>query len=378
MKNQSMDYRWICLWVSVLAVNIFGQAIVFYLFGYVLSPVRLTGIIALPLLTTSLAAAPFIRFLNLGWQTRYDEFRNRLSVGALAAYLQQFWERRALNAGLVLPLPAHPSATQQAQAGEVFDHIYDDHYARNAFHTPIFLLLVTIFAEGTLIFLSSRGTIHLTTDDATARVALASMAGAYMFVVGDTVGAVRRRSLNVADVYWYALRMVLAVPLGLSLSALAETKLAAAAAFGLGTFPVDALTRLMRRLTLRQLNQAETADSQSGDQLLKLVGVTVPIASTLAAEGVGSSEQLIGMDPVLLAIRTGLPFKLILRLGAQAVVRRHVGERADQLAACALLDAQRVAALIDNLDAERQANPGTPGPVAKLLSDAASRLRETG
>src|SRR5271170_334620 len=53
-------------------------------------------------------------------------------------------------------------------------------------------------------------------------------------------------------------------------------------------------------------------------------GVTSAIAADLEAEGVSSVDQLLCMDPVLLTIRTGLPFDLILRLAAQAITGRYL------------------------------------------------------
>jgi len=174
--------------------------------------------------------------------------------------------------------------------------------------------------------------------------------------------------------YWYVLRLLLAVPIGVAVSGILTKQVAGLVAFGLGTFPIDSLMRLIRRLTLKQLNDAEVA--QDEDQLIHLEGVTVQIASTLAAENISSIDQLIGMDPILLAIRTGLPFKLMLRLGSQAVVRRYLGSSASRLVPLGLADAEPIVALLDMLDAT-----GTNADIKKqraqaALNDAVMRLRD--
>ena len=90
----------------------------------------------------------------------------------------------------------------------------------------------------------------------------AAISGAYLFVVGVVIQGYRARTLLNSDLLWCSFRMVIAIPLGLSLSALANPTLAAFVAFGLGAFPIDAITQIIRRLVDKTLNQseAETAD----------------------------------------------------------------------------------------------------------------------
>jgi len=142
--------------------------------------------------------------------------------------------------------------------------------------------------------------------------------------------------------------MLLAIPIGIALTYPLEPAVKPFVAFGLGTLPMDQIIKLLRRLTSKQLNLSEAA--QESDQLIKLEGVTVRISSMLIAEGVDSIEQIIAVDPVLLSIRTGLPFKFILQLGAQAIVRRHLGETATKLIPLGLADARSIAALVADLD----------------------------
>jgi hypothetical protein len=119
-------------------------------------------------------------------------------------------------------------------------------------------------------------------------------------------------------------------------------------AFGIGALPMQEIIKLLRRLTSKQLNLSEAAEES--DQLIKLEGVTVRIASMLVSEGVDSIEQIITVDPVLLSIHTGLPFKFILHLGSQAIVRRHIGATAEKLIPLSVADARSIAALVNDLD----------------------------
>ena len=65
------------------------------------------------------------------------------------------------------------------------------------------------------------------------------------------------RTLLNSDLLWCSFRMVISIPLGLSLSALANPALGAFVAFGLGAFPIEAINRIIRRLVDKTLNQSE-------------------------------------------------------------------------------------------------------------------------
>ena len=88
------------LWLYLLAANLLG-VIAFGIHWYVslrhalvpVSPSTFVSSSVLLFITGSLASAPLIRFVVLDWDTRYDEFVNRLNRDALTAYLQQFWEK---------------------------------------------------------------------------------------------------------------------------------------------------------------------------------------------------------------------------------------------------------------------------------------------
>jgi hypothetical protein len=304
-------------------------------------------------MTTALAAAPLIRFVLFDWEARYHEFLNRLNNESLTAYLQQFWEKRTTqNTAFVGWESENSEKTYQINTSmeKIFDEIYHEQYGRIAFIAPMVLLNSAIFILTTLcIVIYSEQTILSLNIDTT--VAISAIAGAYLYVVSDMVQSVRQRSLNASTIYWYVLRMLLAIPIGIALTYPLHSVVKPLVAFGLGTLPMDQIIKLLRRLTSKQLNLSEAAEES--DQLIKLEGVTVRISSMLIAEGVDSIEQLITVDPVLLSIRTGLPFKFILHLGSQAIVRRHLGEIAAKLIPLSLANAKSIAALVTDLDDDK-------------------------
>jgi len=325
--------------------------------GYQLNDAAL----AIAFLTTALAAWPFIRFINTGWDSRYSEIRNRLNRTSLFAYLVQFWEQRFRDkCEKKLPDDIRDCGPKHVRefgghADQLFEEIYEDQYNRWAFLFPVFLVLVTVAAETMLIVFAATpyppadpaiadpyAHVHAYAPDfAEAWPAFGAMCGTYMFVVGDSVMAVRRRTLNISDVYWYALRLVLAVPLGI---VVARADGGMIGAFVLGTLPIDQFRKVLSRYAGKNFIDLEAA--QTTDQLIQLEGVTADISAIIGLEGITSIEQLLGADPVSLAIRTGLPFKLMLRLGSQAVVRRHLGMGATALVPIGLADAEPVAHLV--------------------------------
>jgi hypothetical protein len=203
------------------------------------------------------------------------------------------------------------------------------------------------------------------------QVLVASFGGALMFVVSDSVLSIRRKSLNVSDVYWYALRIVLAIPIAVVAGGTDSAR--AATVFALGTFPVDALLKIVRRFGFPQLTQ-DDKDENNPDKLLSLSGVTLPIVAIFDAEGVNSVEQVAAADPVVLSIRTGFPFRFTLRLCSQAIVRRHFGPDASKLIPIGLADVVPIYILMKAEDGKSSNLLPKVDTSDKVIEDAAIRL----
>lgn len=314
------------------------------------------------LVACSLIAIPMFRFVSHGWEARFQEFRNRLNHSAMHAYLIQFWQLR-------LESFEKDNGGKSAPFESLFDTIYSEQYGRMAFVLPMVALLIVTYLQAVVVGLtlmgfkagSSIGVLSYLSQPLGDQ-SLSAILGAYLFVVVDIVANVRKRSLNIFDIQLYALRIFLATAIATSIIGIMSSSekcsaSGAALAFALGAFPMDWVAKQFRRLTNKRFFESES--DQEDDQLIKLEGVTVAVVAQMNAEGVHSTEQLIGIDPVLLSIRTGLPFKLILRLSSQAIVRRHLGSAAAKLVPLGLADAEPIAKLIATLDKERM-----PPPVA--------------
>ncbi len=345
--------------------------------------------------TTVICGAPLIMFLSMGWFTRYSEFQNSLKGGALAAYLQRFW-----SPSLIHSLQDEGKLSQNGSVDDwrtcsdknpqlcerLFARIYHEQYGLGPFIVPFVILLLVAYAAAALV----ASNYVIPNCDHTLQVAcvyklgssllVSSLAGAFMFVVSDSVLSIRRKSLNISDVYWYSLRLFLAIPLALVVANTGEVESAhVVTAFALGTLPIDPLMKVVRRLGFPQLTDQDLRDGSS-DKLLVLEGVTLPVVATLESEGINSIEQVAAADPVLLSIRTGFPFRFTLRLGSQAIVRRHLGENAARLLPVGLADVVPIYLLVQALDTPTGPTVNAPGPFPRLetpdvvVQAAAARL----
>ncbi len=353
-------------------------------------------VVVLAAFTTVLAGAPLIMFLSLGWFTRYREFQNSLKGGALAAYLQRFW-----SSSLIHSLEDEKILTDENKAkwrafsdnnaklcDRLFARIYHEQYGLVPFVVPFIILVAVVYASAALVACHDAAqncpnSFQMACAYGLEKTSLvSSMAGAFMFVVSDSVLSIRRKSLNISDVYWYCLRLFLAIPLALVVTHSAGDDGAhIAILFALGTLPVDALMKVVRRMGFPQFTEDDK--NGSSDKLVVLEGVTLPVVATLEAEGINSIEQVAAADPVLLSIRTGFPFRFTLRLGSQAIVRRHLGENAAQLLPIGLADVVPIFLLMQALEIpvpDGGAPDQTGGPFPRIdnpelvVQNAAGRL----
>jgi hypothetical protein len=309
-----------------------------------------------------LVVIPIARFLLYQWGLRELEFTNRFSQGSLDVYLARFYTRT--------------EATRALTDTELFDWSYKRLVGRHLYYTPTAMLTFIVALLGGLVIMTAiragyenyadfyaqnaavmKSFSHLSLDDldnvtfpfpdvVLSAQALAAISGAYLYVVGVLIQGFRTKTLTSSDILWCCFRMVIAVPMAVSLSGLANSSLGPFIAFALGAFPTEAISRLLRRLMAKTLGEA---DEQNSDQLVHLAGASPQISAVLAGEGIGSIQQLASVDPVALSVRTGLPFDFILDLVAQAQAWRYLGPATEALGKLGLGSAMSIRRLADRL-----------------------------
>ena len=328
-----------------------------------------------------LVIIPIARFLLYQWSLRELEFVNRFSQGSLDVYLARFYART--------------EATKELSDIQLFEWSYRRLVGRHLYYTPTAMLMVIVALLGGLVIMTAiragyenyvdfyaknaavmTSLSHLPLgeldkvvfpfpDIVLSAQALAAISGAYLYVVGVVIQGFRNKTLTSSDILWCSFRMVIAVPMAVSLSGLANSSLGPFIAFALGAFPIEALSRLLRRLMTKTLGEA---DEQNSDQLVHLAGATPQISAVLAGEGIGAIQQLASIDPVALSVRTGLPFDFILDLVAQAQAWRYLGPATEALGKLGLGSAMSIRRLVDRLARK------PPDEEAKAVLTASAKL----
>ena len=328
------------------------------------------------IIVVALVIIPIVRFLLYQWDVRRMEFVNRFSEDTLNEYLSRFYSHSGT------PEKAPPAKLSNV---EQFNQLYELMAGRHLYYSPtIMLLAIVVVLAGLVITTATRAGYenyvqfyqtwlsgpqnaamlqslgHLSVADldgvgfpfpdiVLSPQSLAAISGAYLYVVGVVIQGFRAKTLTSSDLLWCCFRMVIAIPMAISLGVLANAALGPFIAFALGAFPVEAITRLLRQLLTKTLNESET---DSGDRLVRLAGVTPEVAAVLAGEGIGAVQQLVSIDPVALSVRTALAFDFILDLVSQAQAWRYLGPSAATLVKLGLGNALSIKRLV-----QRLANP---------------------
>lgn len=267
--------RAVILTLTLIGINVTGGLFLWRVVRC--RPAQLELAIILSAMVTVMIGAPLIAFLCLGWYTRYREFQNSLKGDALSAYLQRYWSKRLMqvlqyNAALQDSPESMPAGDRWRKVADerfdlcdrLFARIYHEQYGLAPFVPPFVILLTVAYAAASLVGCNYNpaqcdvAALKTCVYGISQQVLVGSCGGALMFVVSDAVLSIRRRSLNVSDVYWYALRILLAIPIALAVNGQDGTDGAhALAVFALGAFPVDALLKIVRRLGFPQFTEIE-------------------------------------------------------------------------------------------------------------------------
>jgi hypothetical protein len=262
-------------------------------------------------IVASLPVAPVGHYLCFGWPTRKYQIVRRFSDTAIGFYKATF-------------CPEGTFATSQE-----FSEEYDKQYGRRLFLFPVFLFIVTACF---LSYLSVRWVFSHDwsgAGDGTDKIAIFSLAGAYIWITYDLIVRARQNDIVTSDVNRATLRLLVSLPFGFAISAFAGvvsdssvTLSTNALAFFVGAFPTDTVLKFMRRTAGIPLKLDADTIGDNVQQLIKIDGVSVPIAERFIDEGVKTNLQL-AYTPIALTIKSGMDFAFILDCCGQALVRMY-------------------------------------------------------
>jgi hypothetical protein len=211
--------------------------------------------------------------------------------------------------------------------------------------------------------------LHDETPGILDSTAAAALSGAYVWVVADILSRWRFRDLSPADLWWFAWRLLMAVPLALAIGRLFAADLAVPIAFLLGSFPTRSISTIARRFARRTLNLGADTDQDAESQLQALQGIDTRIAERFADEGITTIVQLAYADPVELTMRcASFSFSFVVDMISQALAWIYLADNLAKLRISSLRGGQEIASLIAELDGE----DNDAKTVARATLDAAA------
>jgi hypothetical protein len=284
-----------------------------------------------------LLVLPILRYLRAGWAIKREDIMNGFDIGAQKAYLTKFLKES--------------DSLGDKKVEERFEFLYLDRYGRQYFIAPIFALLVIAFVDASLVSetaLSKIGDVWQPVAPLSS-IAVAAIAGAYMWVVSDFISRSRRLDLSPSDVLWATLRLAIAVPLGYSFASLFKDDSGPFISFALGAFPLETLTTALRRIANKKLG-LDIGPSEATNQLIKLEGVDASIVDRLALQDLTTIAQLAYCDPIQVTMRSNLSFNFVVDIVGQALAWSYfTSDELAKLRRLGLRGAYEIHALMEDL-----------------------------
>jgi hypothetical protein len=287
---------------------------------------------------------PLIRYITTGWNAKRRDIFDGLMPEARVAYFEMY--NAADNA-----VRQDPSAS--------FDKMYTRWYGRQFFLWPGILVfaagLIAVVLVVSSVLAKAKFLVNPLFD--LPPTAVAAVAGAYMWCVNDLVSRARTLDFSPSDLQWAALRLIIAVPMGYAFSAIVKDEVAPFIAFGIGAFPLTAITSILQKLVNKNLGIEPSPDEKS-DDIIQIQGINAAIVERLANEDVTTVTQIAYCDPVRLIMRSNLSFNFVIDCMNQALPLLYLKEDLKTIRALGMRGAVEIIDLIDAWDDSCQTGDG--------------------
>ncbi|MGH7154632.1 MAG: hypothetical protein ACREF3_11955 [Acetobacteraceae bacterium] len=356
------------------------------------------------LLALWLLMAPVFAYLNVGQVKKVEVIRGFYTAELIADYFDQFWSGRDSIADLVAQW-RNSNASQRDALGKTLSERFRDIIAKDFGSSVYMVPTVLLAAIGFLVlFFGFSGGIAyaeslLLQPPATPPVmplglkldlvSIAAIFGAYTWVASDSITRGHQWTFHSSDLSWYALRLLIAVPLGQAIAAATQATTQSAAsgaaapgvgaflAFVVSMFSLDGIKKFLSAAATRMGNTTSTTPSERDDIVVKLAGVDEEAAAALKAEAVGTIAQLTAIDPVRISILTGLPFEYVLGLVDSAILWTFFRDKTDQLREFGLRGASGLVAYDDRANEHDLAQAAGTFADAEAASRAAQKRTDS-
>jgi len=290
----------------------------------------------LVVIAVGLLFAPVIHYLINDWVARQREILSSFTKRAIRRYFKIFFFNE-------LGASKNPKLD--------FTNLYNKRFGRRHFIIPaICLLAVVVFLAVPIswtVFLWLHKESNYRLD--LPPLAVAAVAGAYMWVLYDFIRRTQRRDLGPANLYMGSFRFVVAIPLGFAVAALFKDEVGVAIAFLLGAFPTDSLFTLGRRIVISKLNMGNSQE-ESSYELENLQSIGRAEAERFADEGVARILQLAYADPIGLTIRTNFSFSYVVDCCSQALAWLYFQQDLAKMRRFGLRGGQEISTLVSEID----------------------------
>lgn len=282
---------------------------------------------------------PTLHYVVVGWKAKRKDIMDGLDAKARLAYFIKFSR-------------SDPTPSSEDDAAKQFEKLYTRWYGRRFFALPGVLLLLVALAAVTLVTLTGLHRLHYLRLNPLADLpdmAMAALAGAYLWVVNDLVSRARRLDFAPANVMWGVLRLVTAIPMGYAFAAIASKSLGPFVAFALGAFPLATLTSMLQHSANKALRLTAT-DEEAANDIIKLQGVNKAIVERLADEDITTVTQIAYCDPVRLIMRSNLTFNFVTDCMNQALAWMYLEKNLVILRPLGMRGAAEIRLLIRDFD----------------------------
>ncbi len=316
-----------------------------------------------------LLIGPVFAYINIGQAKKIEIIRGFYSPDLIARYFDQFWQGRDGFAALVRRWRAQRPDLSPDLIAELeirFVGLFRDDFGLNAYLIPSVLLTAVGFI---VLFFGYAGGIALSEALVNGAppiiplgvqldlVSVAAIFGAFTWIASNSITRNHQWTFHPSDLSWYALRLIIAVPLGQAIAviwrgapsaagttpaALLGTGTGAFLAFVISMFSLDSITRILSNVAVKAGGLPSATPEERNDLIIKLPGVDEEKAAALRTEGVTTIAQLIAVDPIRASIRSGLPFEYVVCLIDAALLWRYVGVQLDALREFGFIGASQV------------------------------------
>jgi hypothetical protein len=292
---------------------------------------------------------PVLAFLLTTWRSRRDDLFARLDRTSLQRYYKQFFPSRAKRKR------RHEASGTEVRNGDIeslFKRDFGRLYGKRHYLLPFGLVALV---SGIGMFLTAKSLQSLVGMSPPFKpfpaIALSAFLGAYAWVLYDQITRFRKSDFTPHDVYSYVYRFLIAIPLGISLSAILKDNAGISVAFLLGAFPTTTLMSIARRVASQKLGLGE--DKKEGLlELEKLQSIGRLNAERYLDEGITTIAELAWADPIDLTIKTNRQFNFVVDSISQALLWVYFEDSVRKLYPLALRGAQEVCSFLDDLTSE--------------------------